>query len=181
MSPSNEQIQALKAAAEKATKGEWWSDVIDEECITTYAVYGPDNRSLLDMLNSTAAEIHEEYDRDYFMQWDETAKRNADFIAKAHPDFILSLLAEREADKALIAELEQKHCGSALMQHEEHHVCVVNKLMERIAELESRTLTVSIKPPTIGRAYSALNHVWTVKEVREACAAAGITLKVGGE
>lgn len=70
-------------------------------------------------------------------------------------DVIRSLLAEREADKALIAD--------------------------RIAELESRTLTVSIKPPTIGRAYSALNHVWTVKEVREACAATGITLVVGGE
>lgn len=44
---------------------------------------------------------------------------------------------------------------------------------------EARTVSVKIKPPTIGRAYSALAHVWTVQEVREACAAAGIKLEVG--
>lgn len=60
-----------------------------------------------------------------------------------------ALLAEREADKALIAEqekriaeLEQRHCGGALMEREQHHVGVVNKLLEHIAELEARTLTV---------------------------------------
>jgi BMFP domain-containing protein YqiC len=43
-----------------------------------------------------------------------------------------------------IAELEQRHCGGALMEREEHHVGVVNKLLERIAELEARTLTVKL-------------------------------------
>jgi hypothetical protein len=46
-----------------------------------------------------------------------------------------------------IAELEQKHCGGALMEREEHHVGVVNKLLERIAELEARTLNVKLPEP----------------------------------
>jgi hypothetical protein len=46
-------------------------------------------------------------------------------------------------------------------------------------ETEARTVSVTIKPPTVGRAYSALAHVWTVQEVREACADAGIKLEVG--
>lgn len=46
-------------------------------------------------------------------------------------------------------------------------------------ETEARTVSVKIKPATIGRAYSALAHVWTVQEVREACSAAGIKLEVG--
>lgn len=80
----------------------------------------------------------------------EMAADSYDFIAMTTPQFILSLLAERDADKSLIAEsvllfetlrqriaeLEQKHCGGALMKREEHHVGVVNKLLERIAELE---------------------------------------------
>ena len=98
------------------------------------------------------------------------------YIAAANPAVILSLLVERDADNALIAEqakriaeLEQRHCGGALMEREERHVGVVNKLLERIAELEgalslasasfanermradafqARTLTVKL-PPSI--------------------------------
>ncbi|MGG5840343.1 ead/Ea22-like family protein, partial [Huaxiibacter chinensis] len=49
------------------------------------------------MTNSTAACIHEEWDRDYHMAWDETAKRNAEFIAAANPAVMLALLDELEA------------------------------------------------------------------------------------
>lgn len=112
---NNELIQALEAAAEKATQGEWWSDVVEtggthgngDDCMEgfhSYAVYDQNNHSLLDMTNSTAACITVEDDGDYIMAWDEVARRNAEFISKAHPEFILSLLAEREADKVLIAE-----------------------------------------------------------------------------
>lgn len=96
------------------------------------------------------------------------------------------LLAEREADKALIAEQAKRI--AVLEVYPEAEAAGADKVagdavywMKRCKELEARTLTVAIKPPTIGRAYSALNHVWAVKEVREACAAAGITLVVGGE
>lgn len=49
---------------------------------------------------------------------------------------------------------------------------------KRIAELEALEVVVNIKPPTIGRAYSMLNHVWTEQEVRKACELAGIKLNI---
>ncbi|MEG2039721.1 MAG: ead/Ea22-like family protein [Hafnia sp.] len=98
--------QALREAAEKATQGEWWSDVVETDGeygegedrasgYHSYAVY-VDSESLLDMTNSTAACIHEEWDHDYLMAWDETAKRNAEFIAAANPATVLALLDELE-------------------------------------------------------------------------------------
>ncbi|MCX3078431.1 hypothetical protein N2K17_01570 [Klebsiella michiganensis] len=56
-----------------------------------------------------------------------------------------------------IAELEQKHCGGALMERELANSQVINKLMSeidnrdfRIAELESRTVKLSPELYTIG-------------------------------
>ncbi|HHE5967898.1 TPA: ead/Ea22-like family protein [Citrobacter braakii] len=96
--------QALRQLAEKATQGEWWSDVVETEGeygegedrvsgYHSYAVY-VGSESLLDMTNSTAACIHEEWDHDYHMAWDETGKRNAEFIAAANPETVLALLDE---------------------------------------------------------------------------------------
>ncbi|RXA94002.1 ead/Ea22-like family protein [Yersinia sp. 2105 StPb PI] len=101
-------IEELKKAAMKATQGEWWQDVVETEgtygvgddCsegFHSYAVYGPDNNSLLDMTNSTAAIIHTEEDGDYLMAWDETGRRNAEYIALANPAAILDLIAQLEA------------------------------------------------------------------------------------
>ncbi|GJL37877.1 hypothetical protein TUM17576_46970 [Enterobacter hormaechei] len=93
-------------------------------------------------------------------------------------DVIRSLLAERDADKALIAEqakrideLEKKHCGGALMEREEHHVGVVNKLLERIAELEARTVKTPYLPDDCDRTEAHFKY-------QSAIAAAGITLVV---
>ena len=108
----------LRQLAEKATHGEWWSDVVETEgeCgdgedrasgYHSYAVY-VGSESLLDMTNSTAACIHEEWDHDYRMAWDETAKRNAEFIAAANPATVLALLDELEAAEKRIAELEAR-------------------------------------------------------------------------
>ena len=96
--------QALRQLAEKATQGEWWSDVVEtdgeygegEDRVSgyhSYAVY-VGSESLLDMTNSTVACIHEEWDHDYHIAWDETAKRNAEFIAAANPATVLALLDE---------------------------------------------------------------------------------------
>ncbi|MDR5094124.1 ead/Ea22-like family protein [Enterobacter sp. EC-ML 621] len=104
---SNIDKRALREAAEKATKGELWSDVVEtdgeygegEDRVSgyhSYAVY-VGHESLLDMTNSTAACIHTEWDHDYLMAWDETAKRNAEFIAAANPGTVLALLDELEA------------------------------------------------------------------------------------
>ncbi|EBH6782425.1 ead/Ea22-like family protein [Salmonella enterica] len=113
---SNIDKRALREAAEKATKGEWWSDVVEtdgeygegEDRVSgyhSYAVY-VGHESLLDMTNSTAACIHTEWDHDYLMAWDETAKRNAEFIAAANPGTVLALLDELEAKDNRINRLE---------------------------------------------------------------------------
>ncbi|HAT3686975.1 ead/Ea22-like family protein [Citrobacter freundii] len=110
--------QALRQLAEKATQGEWWSDVVETDGeygegedrasgYHSYAVY-VGSESLLDMTNSTAACIHEEWDHDYHMAWDDTAKRNAEFIAAANPATVLALLDELEAAEKRIAELEAR-------------------------------------------------------------------------
>ena len=117
--------QALRQLAEKATRGEWWSDVVetdgeygDGEDIASgyhsYAVY-VGSESLLDMTNSTAACIHEEWDHDYHMAWDETGKRNAEFIAAANPATVLALLDELEAAEKRIAELEARAFNPAIL------------------------------------------------------------------
>lgn len=109
---------ALRQLAEESTQGEWWSDVVETDGeygdgedrasgYHSYAVY-VGSESLLDMTNSTAACIHTEWDHDYLMAWDETAKRNAEFIAAANPATVLVLLDELEAAEKRIAELEAR-------------------------------------------------------------------------
>ena len=143
---NSEQIQALKAAAEKAIADDWG------------------------------------YDRDEFSEI-------------ASPEAILSLLAEREADKALIAE----------------SVVLFETLRQRIAELErekdamtaaalamrddmreDRTLTVKLPKRATADKYvdgtfdnsdlAAIYNTCRLEcevKIKNACAAAGITLVVG--
>ncbi|MGM7922950.1 ead/Ea22-like family protein [Yersinia enterocolitica] len=115
-------IEELKKAALKATQGEWWQDVVEtkgtygvgDDCsegFHSYAVYGPDCRSLLDMTNSTAAIIHTEDDGDYLMAWDETGRRNAKYIALANPAAILDLIAQLEAAQKELSAANEKLKG----------------------------------------------------------------------
>lgn len=109
----------LKAAADKATPGEWWSDVVEadgeygegEDRVSgyhSYAVY-VGNESLLDMTNSTAACIHEEWGDEYHMAWDDVARQNAEFIALANPENIKLLVEALEAAERRIAELSSNN------------------------------------------------------------------------
>ncbi|EEP4511608.1 ead/Ea22-like family protein [Salmonella enterica subsp. enterica serovar Typhimurium] len=167
---SNIDKQALREVAEKATKGEWWSDVVDtdgeygegEDRVSgyhSYAVY-VGHESLLDMINSTAACIHTEWDHDYHMTWDETAKRNAEFIAAANPDTVLALLDEniqlqREKDAieavALALRDDMRQAREQLEESEKRNVELESKnatvemgrLHKRIAELEAREVNLS--------------------------------------
>ena len=136
--------QALRQLAEKATHGEWWSDVVETDGeygdgedrasgYHSYAVY-VGNESLLDMTNSTAACIHEEWDHDYHMAWDETAKHNAEFIAAANPATVLALLDELEAAEKRIAE---HNFENQLLANADRDI---KALRQRIAELEVRTV-----------------------------------------
>lgn len=173
MTVTNEQIQALRAAIDDATQGSW----VNESGEGWEAICCDDDQGNAGFI------IAEFQGRD--------AAANRKFVQAANPAVILSLLADRDADKALIAEqekriaeMEQRHCGGALMEREEHHVGVVNKLLERIAELEARTLTVKL-PTKHNNPGFVTDGIWNkaIDECYlafiEACTAAGITLDVG--
>lgn len=163
----------LRQLAEKATQGEWWSDVVETDGeygegedrasgYHSYAVY-VGSESLLDMTNSTAACIHEEWDHDYHMAWDETAKRNAEFIAATNPTTVLSLLDELEAAEKRIAEQREYYEG------------VIADGSRRIAELEARTVTLP-EPFKLAKSSSGLTYYYA-DEVDAAIQAAGIGVK----
>ncbi|GKO57760.1 ead/Ea22-like family protein [Klebsiella quasipneumoniae] len=110
----NELAQRMKTAAEKATQGEWWADEVKNEgcygsgddCVEgfiSYAIYGSDGQTLFDSLNSDAACISEEYDGEGHVAWDETAQRNAEFIALANPANVLALVEALEKAQETIA------------------------------------------------------------------------------
>ncbi|MHA5023929.1 ead/Ea22-like family protein [Klebsiella pneumoniae] len=119
MNDITELAQRMKAAAGKATQGEWWADEVKNEgcygsgddCVegfTSYAIYGSDGQTLFDSLNSDAACISEEYDGEGHVAWDETAQRNAEFIALANPANVLALVEALEKAQQRIAELESR-------------------------------------------------------------------------
>ncbi|PXH33024.1 ead/Ea22-like family protein, partial [Klebsiella variicola] len=144
MTNITELAQRMKAAAGKATQGEWWADEVKNEgcygsgddCVegfTSYAIYGSDGQTLFDSLNSDAACISEEYDGEGHVAWDETAQRNAEFIALANPANILALVEALEKAQGMEAYWKTQCRG--ITDHCE-------ELQARIAELESRTVTV---------------------------------------
>ncbi|HDH1304599.1 TPA: ead/Ea22-like family protein [Klebsiella quasipneumoniae subsp. similipneumoniae] len=164
MTDITELAQSLKAAAEKATPGEWWADEVKNEgcygsgddCVegfTSYAIYGSDGQTLFDSLNSDAACISEEYDGEGHVAWDETAQRNAEFIALVNPANILALVEalekEQQVDEELCkllplgAEYMDPPDGGDVEPIEQVRQMVAD-YRQRIAELESRTVTVKL-------------------------------------
>ncbi|EOW0016604.1 ead/Ea22-like family protein [Klebsiella pneumoniae] len=138
MTDITELAQRMKAAAEKATPGEWWADEVKNEgcygsgddCVegfTSYAIYGSDGQTLFDSLNSDAACICEEYDGEGHVAWDETAQRNAEFIALANPANVLALVEALEKVQGMEAYWKTQCRG--ITDHCE-------ELQARIAELE---------------------------------------------
>jgi hypothetical protein len=159
-----ELAKRMKAAAEKATPGEWWADEVknegcygsDDDCVegfTSYAIYGSDGQTLFDSLNSDAACICEEYDGEGHVAWDETAQRNAEFIAMANPANILALL------EALLEALEKAQGMEAYWKTQCRGITDhCEELQARIAGLESRTVTVKL--PDIMPPEAAPAHYW---------------------
>ncbi len=161
MTDITELAQRMKAAAEKATQGEWWSDEVKNEgcygsgddCVegfTSYAIYGYDGQTLFDSLNSDAACISEEYDGEGHVAWDETAQRNAEFIALANPANILALVEALEKAQGMEAYWKTQ-CRGITDHYEELQAC--------IAELESRTVTVKL--PDLRQVVSGDRYVWS--------------------
>ncbi|HHL5783547.1 TPA: ead/Ea22-like family protein [Klebsiella pneumoniae] len=155
-----ELAQRMKAAAEKATPGEWWADEVKNEgcygsgddCVegfTSYAIYGSDGQTLFDSLNSDAACISEEYDGEGHVAWDETAQRNAEFIALANPANIRALVEALEKAQQVDEELckllppgveyMDPPDGGDITPLEGVRRMVAD-YRQRIAELESRTV-----------------------------------------
>ncbi|MGP6836383.1 ead/Ea22-like family protein [Klebsiella pneumoniae] len=171
MTDINELAQRMKAAAEKATPGEWWADEVKNEgcygsgddCVegfTSYAIYGSDGQTLFDSLNSDAACICEEYDGEGHVAWDETAQRNAEFIALANPANVRALVealekAQQERDNWRTTFDNERFRADKLKAHidemTEERTASINELSriiqkevksKREAELESRTVTI---------------------------------------
>lgn len=162
MTINSEQIQALKAAAESCDKQEPLSLVVyhGKMCL----------RNKGGIVFSVLRDI-------CFPEYSAENENYARLAELCTSDSILSLLADRDADKALIAE----H-GARLIEY------------ARIAtEKRTRTLTIKLpqrQEPTSSGHYGegylvpcddgvALNYDDTVDALREALAAAGITLVVG--
>lgn len=79
-----------------------------------------------------------------------------------------------------ISELLEGKVGNALLERENHHVELVGKLAERIAELESRTVTVKPMRPghiTVGGEKIGIYMRDEVDEFIAALAAAGIKVE----
>lgn len=183
--------QALRQLAEKATGGEWWSDVVETDGeygegedrasgYHSYAVYA-DSKSLLDMTNSTAACIHTEWDHDYHMAWDETAKRNAEFIAAANPETVLALLDELEKEKGYASTYEaEKWHYHGLAESEGERADRAEKALEaaekRIAELEAREVMLPTPYPK-GYGLVSDKYNFALEECADAIRAAGIGVK----
>lgn len=160
MTDITELAQRMKAAAEKATPGEWWADEVKNEgcygsgddCVegfTSYAIYGSDGQTLFDSLNSDAACICEEYDGEGHVAWDETAQRNAEFIALANPANILALVEALEK-----AQTERDEFRNRLKLERS----ILEDADKCITELESRTVTVKLPKPHAHLIWTQAGH-----------------------
>lgn len=100
-------------------------------------------------------------------------KKTADFIATASPANILSLLAERHADKKRIAELE------ALTADQDKRLISYAAIATKNAE--ARTVSVKLPPKVDSSNLPFAAHSWNscIDEVTKRLAAAGIKLEVG--
>lgn len=180
MTDITELAQRMKAAAEKATPGEWWADEVKNEgcygsgddCVegfTSYAIYGSDGQTLFDSLNSDAACISEEYDGEGHVAWDETAQRNAEFIALANPVNVLALVEalEKAQSRDVIQSAKDYHFDQQADRIDELDAELERereksrRVMSRIAELESRTVTAAAAAVLAERKRQVAAEGWT--------------------
>lgn len=177
MTINSEQIQALKAAANKLHRSDLFVSFPDEErqvadvkyCSSTLARVFPDRWP------TTPPDVKAKQVENW-----------ANYFVLVNPKFILSMLEERDADKALIAELKNDvdaanarvdaGCAQLCNQDEE-----IEMLRQRIAELEARTLTVKLPRDIthVTNKYFEEGRDAVLEAIESQLAAAGITLDVG--
>ncbi|HDK6287948.1 hypothetical protein D9K78_02200 [Klebsiella pneumoniae] len=127
-----------------------------------------DITELAQSLKAAAVRVIKNYDSEWFeagRQICTVHKSKINLISLANPANVLALVEALESEKRIcatwrktatavseklekaqqcITELKSGKVGNALLERENHHVEVVGKLTERIAELESRTVTVNL-------------------------------------
>jgi hypothetical protein len=100
-------LEKLKKAALAATPGEWGVDTVrndgeygigDEGTagFDSYVVVDAEGNTLFDTLNYDQGVVEEEFDEDFHRAWDESARRNTEFVAKACPAAVLQIIADIE-------------------------------------------------------------------------------------
>lgn len=158
-----ELAQSLKAAAEKATPGEW--------------VYFPKNTSIEYDVGSDESQGSILYvDSGDFTQ--AQTDRNGEFIALANPANILALVEALEKAQQQMTESENR------VRKQNRHICELfddnTALRQRIAGLEART----VKLPDLRQIVSGDRYVWSdgvynySQDVKVALAAAGIKVEI---
>ncbi|MCQ0738657.1 ead/Ea22-like family protein [Klebsiella pneumoniae] len=131
MTDITELAQSLKAAAEKATPGRW--------------EYYPGNTSIeynVDSMDEDQGSIVYVDSGDFTQAQTE---RNGEFIALANPANVLALVEVLEKAQQRIAELDIKNCE--LDSLTQRWAVERAENADRIAELESRTVTVKLPDP----------------------------------
>ncbi|MBL6014694.1 ead/Ea22-like family protein [Klebsiella pneumoniae] len=131
MTDITELAQSLKAAAEKATPGRW--------------EYYPGNTSIeynVDSMDEDQGSIVYVDSGDFTQA---QTDRNGEFIALANPASILALVEALEKAQQQMTESENR------VRKQNRHICELfddnTALRQRIAELESRTVTVKMPKP----------------------------------
>lgn len=161
MTKNDELALNLKSAAEMATPGEWERG--DGKHGGELLVYCDD------ALGSAVCEATSTYNSIPKLQ----RISNLTFIATANPSNILALLAERDADKKRIAELE------ALTAEQDKRLIAYAAIATKNAS-EARTVSVKLNSPGIIKSPMGIQfEVWERVEVESAIGAAGIKLEVG--
>ena len=161
MTNITELAQRMKAAAEKATPGEW--------------VYFPKNTSIEYDVGSDESKGSILYvDSGDFTQ--AQTDRNGEFIALANPANILALVEALEKAQQRIAELEDA----------EQKLCAANVTLDARAELAERqlaeldSLSVTVKLPDLRQVVSGDRYVWSdgvfnyIQDVKAELTAKGI-------
>lgn len=183
MTDITELAQSLKAAAEKATPGEW--------------VYFPKNTSIEYDVGSDESQGSILYvDSGDFTQVQ--TDRNGEFIALANPANILALVEALEKAQQTEKTLKSRNCrlegiitaaenriselGKTIAEQDKrliNYAEISTRNAERAAELESRT----VKLPDLRQIVSGDRYVWSdgvynySQDVKVALAAAGIKVE----
>ncbi|WP_195319685.1 ead/Ea22-like family protein [Enterobacter roggenkampii] len=76
------------------------------------------------------------------------------FIAAANPITVLALLDE-------ITELEQRHCGTALLEREEMHTKTLGRMLDELEAAEKRIAELEVSHSNLREAMAAIHNTIT--------------------